>query len=390
MKLFLLMLLCVVITNEISAQGVTKNGESTNASTTFVSRNSKIGSGLVLDRNGKVYVLASIFPTTSPPICFTASPAILTATGDGGTGLYTYQWYKNSAVIPGATNSIYSPANINITSSNGYYCAITSGSYGTAITSTTAINIKAQATITAGGGGSYTVGTDVTLTSGGSNIINQYWQGPNGFYTVEKDPVLNNITFAMAGTYIVTGNSLSGINMVTNGDFESGNIGFTSDYNLAAQIANGLQPEGAYDVIVSPQSRHGSFEPCADHTSGIGKQMVVNGSPIPDAEIWTQTVNVVPGTDYQFTYWVQSVYNSNPSRMQLWVNDNPIGLPYIAIPETCQWKQFNYNWNSGLSTTAKLSLTNQNIIKDGNDFALDDIVFKQVCNTTSSVVVTVQ
>ena len=387
MKLFLLMLLCVVIASAISAQGVTKNGASTNTSTTFVSRNSKIGSGLVLDRNGKVYVLASIFPKSSPPICFSASPAILTATGDGGTGSYTYQWYNStSGIITGATSSTYSPANINVTSSNGYYCAITSGSYGTANTDITTVNVIALAKITALGGGSFNKNSNVTLTSSGTNIINQYWQGPNDFFSVAKDITLD-MRSAIPGTYTVTGNSLSGNNLVTNGDFELGNIGFTSGYTLNNLS---LVTEGTYAVVANPNSVHTGFVNCIDHSNPGTMQMVVNGALIADVNVWSETVDVVPGTDYQFTYWVQSVHDGNPSVLQLWVNGKSAGPKYTAIKATCNWIQFNYNWSSDANTTkAILSLTNQNIVQDGNDFALDDIVFKQVCNTTSSQVVTV-
>jgi len=390
MKLFLLMILCVVTTIEISAQGITQNGESVGTSSTFVSRNSKIGSGLVLDRNGKVYVVAYIYPKSVPPMCYTPSTITFTATGDGGTGSYTYQWYnKNNVKIDGATGSTYSVDYINAAATTGYYCAITSGSYGTVNSDLTSVTIKAQATITAGATGPFPIGSPVHLTSSGTNITNQYWQGPNSFFSVDPNPVTLPLP-AGTYTYTVTGNSLSGNNLVINGDFELGNTGFTSDYKPAEQTANGLEPEGYYDVVVSPQSRHPSFATCSDHTTTNGKQMVVNGSPSSNAKIWSQPVTVDQNTDYQFTYWVQSVYNLNPSQTQLWVNDLPIGLPYTAIPETCQWKQFNYNWNSGSSTTANLSLTNQNTIADGNDFALDDIVFMQVCNTTSTVIVTVQ
>jgi hypothetical protein len=162
MKLFLLMILCVVTTIEISAQGITKNGESVGTSSTFVSRNSKIGSGLVLDRNGKVYVVAYIYPKSVPPMCYTPSTITFTATGDGGTGSYTYQWYnKNNVKIDGATGSTYSVDYINAAATTGYYCAITSGSYGTVNSDLTSVTIKAQATITAGATGPFPIGSPV-------------------------------------------------------------------------------------------------------------------------------------------------------------------------------------------------------------------------------------
>lgn len=467
MRLFLLILLCVVITNGISAQGVTKNGESVGASSTFVSRNGKIGNGLVLDRNGKVYVLASINPTIVPPICYTTSPGTFTATGDGGTGSFTYQWYTTTDIIPGATNSTYSPANLSATT--GFYCAITSGSYGPTNTSTTTVTVNntlptvtgirpasncgtgtlslgatassgtinwynlstggsslwtgdtfttpsintsttyyaeatsggcnsatrtpvlasilPQASITAGGGGSFSIGSNVTLTSGGTNNTNQYWEGPNDFFSIQQNPVLNNITSAMAGIYTVTGSSLSNVNLVTNGNFELGNTGFSSSYTNATD----LHPEGTYAVVRHPNLVHDGFTDCADHTSNSGiLQMVVNGATVAGVGIWTETVNVVPDSYYQFSYWVQSVVAGNPSIMQLYVNDVPIGVPYTANSATCSWKEFNYNWQSGPGiTTAKLSLTNQNITPNGNDFALDDIVFQLVCKDTDTVVVTV-
>ena len=39
---------------------------------------------------------------------------MFTATGTGGTGIYTYQWYKTpSSILTGATNSTYDPGNIS-------------------------------------------------------------------------------------------------------------------------------------------------------------------------------------------------------------------------------------------------------------------------------------
>ncbi|MCX6326557.1 MAG: hypothetical protein NT144_07895, partial [Bacteroidia bacterium] len=78
---------------------------------------------------------AGISPGNSS-ICYNTSPGTFTATGGGGTGSYTYQWYNTiSGIISGVTDPTYSPG--NITSTTGYYCAITSGSCGTVNTPTT-------------------------------------------------------------------------------------------------------------------------------------------------------------------------------------------------------------------------------------------------------------
>ncbi|MGD0711858.1 MAG: fibrobacter succinogenes major paralogous domain-containing protein [Bacteroidales bacterium] len=54
MKLYYCILLSVVITNGLSAQGITKYGESTNSSTNFVNQNGKTGSSSMLNKNGKI------------------------------------------------------------------------------------------------------------------------------------------------------------------------------------------------------------------------------------------------------------------------------------------------------------------------------------------------
>ncbi|MEI6436153.1 MAG: hypothetical protein WCP32_15055, partial [Bacteroidota bacterium] len=267
----------------------------------------------------------------------------------------------------------------SLTSSTTYYVDATVGSCTSTPRTPVLASVIPPATITAGGGGTFCTGSNITLTSSGTNITNQYWTGPNNFYSLEQNPVITNVTTAMSGTYTVTGSALSGINLVVNGDFELGNTGFTSGYAASAD----LFPEGTYAVVADPRSVHNQFISCPDHTSGTGLQMVVNGATIAGVTVWSETVNVVAGTDYQFTYWIQSVVGYNPSQLQLYANGIPAGPVYTALTPTCQWIQFIYNWNSGVSTTAVLSLVNQNIVAGGNDFALDDIVFQQACSSGS-------
>lgn len=242
-------------------------------------------------------------------------------------------------------------------------------------------------------GGTYCPGSTINLTSTGGDIQSRYWEGPNNFYSVSQNPQLTtNATTALSGTYTVTGNVVVGGNLVTNGDFEAGNSSFGSSYGYAGTASDALQPEGLYTVVSSPQSVHSNFTTHGDHTSGTGLQMVLNGSPTAGVVIWNQSVPVVPGANYQFTYWVQTVNITtpiNPSRLQLYVNGVAAGPIYTASSTYGQWTQFLYNASAGSSTVLNLELINQNTVANGNDFALDDIVFQQILSATASTNISV-
>ena len=54
----------------------------------------------------------------------------------------------------------------------------------------------------------------------------------------------------------------------------------------------------------------------------------------------------------------------------------------------CAWAEFNEVWNSGAATTADLCIRNQNTSIGGNDFAIDDITFREVCVQNDTINVT--
>ena len=301
----------------------------------------------------------------------------------GATASGTINWYAASTggTSLGTGSTFTTPV---LTSTTTYYVDVTSNGCISAARTAVVATIIPNATLTIGGGGTFCSGTNITLTSTGTNVSNQYWVGPNNFYSVLTNPVLSNSTSAMSGTYKLWASGVSGFNLVYNGNFEAGNVGFTSGYGYVAPSSNALYPEGLYTVVANPNTVHPNFIACGDHTTGSGLQMIVNGAVTVGVNIWSQTVNVAPNNYYQFTYWIQSVTGSNPAQLQLFVNGVAAGPIYTADLTTCSWEQFLYNWNSGSSTTAVLSLVNMNTIAGGNDFALDDIIFQQVCPASST------
>lgn len=185
-------------------------------------------------------------------------------------------------------------------------------------------------------------------------------------------------------TYYLTSEK-KGNNLIVNGNFSNGNTGFTSAYNYAATNIT----EGQYFVGASPQGWNSSLSNCGDHTTGNGNMMLVNGSPAPDIKIWTQTVTVLPNTNYSFSTWIQALWPPNPAQLQFSINNNDIGTLITASVPTCTWTQFYTTWNSGNATSATISIINKNTQITGNDFALDDISFSPIIISRDSVKITV-
>ena len=370
---------------------------------------------------------------TSSPVTPTVLSSVPTLTGFGymqGTGPSSVQKFTVSGTSLSTGIVVTPPSNFEISTSSG------SGFQSTAITislssgrvnptiiyvrliagltagSYTGVNISVASTgaatknialvgtvfvsplVTAGGGGNYCAGDTIRLTSTGADIQNRYWQGPNSFYSTVQNPKIGASTPSMSGTYTVTGNVVVGGNLIFNGDFELGRVGFGSGYTYVDTTnTQALYPEGDYTVVKLPHSVHPNFSTWPDHTTGRGLQMVVNGAPVAGVVVWSQSVPVIPGATYVFTYWEQTVNvpenPKNASQLQLYVNGVAAGPVYTAPLVNNSWANFIYNAAAGSNTVLNLELINQNTIASGNDFALDDIVFQQILQATSSVDVAV-
>lgn len=169
----------------------------------------------------------------------------------------------------------------------------------------------------------------------------------------------------------------SGVELVSNGNFEQGNIGFSNSYTFLQGPAPTMGA-GFFTVIDNPNDIHSGFTACPDHTpTGAGNQMVVNGATQTNVTIWCQTINVVPNANYLFSTWVQSVVAGNPALLQFSINGITLGSPFSPPAATCQWVEFFTSWNSGTNTTATICIVNQNTTGGGNDFSLDDISFME-------------
>ena len=163
--------------------------------------------------------------------------------------------------------------------------------------------------------------------------------------------------------------SVAGANLIVNGDFESGNIGFATAYQLGASTA-----AGSYAITTDPQLLHGGAVPYGDHSTGSGLMMVANGSTIANTLLWSQTVSVVPNTDYVFSAYVSSWSLGSPAELDLRMETmGSVVSTFTAPTQTALWQEWSVILNSGASNSLNINIVNRNIASHANDFAIDDI-----------------
>lgn len=216
------------------------------------------------------------------------------------------------------------------------------------------------------------------------------WTPPNGL----SDPTILNPTTDQAGIYTLYAEYNTGNNIILNGDFSQGVSQFSSDYQHSTagsiitcpsgnEIYGFLGCEGTYDVLSDPSLGHTNFTACPDQ-SGDGNMLVVNGASTADVEIWCQTVAVDPDALYLFSAWVAQVNPSNPPNLQFTVNGDPLGGNFSSNG-VCAWSENSAQWEANGATSATICVTNQNTDASGNDFALDNISFIEICTATDQV-----
>jgi len=175
-------------------------------------------------------------------------------------------------------------------------------------------------------------------------------------------------------------------NLVPNGDFEGGNILFTSGYAFTPASNS---TEGEYTVRSNPFPWNGAFVSIGDHTSGAGLMMVANGSPVSGAVVWqSQSIAVGAATNYFFEAFVNNVCCQGGSpfgpgsesilEFSLSLNGNaPISLGTVTtnLALAGTWEGLSTQFLSGSAGNVVLSLINRNTNRGGNDFAIDDVFF---------------
>ncbi|MSP85395.1 MAG: hypothetical protein EXR18_06185, partial [Flavobacteriaceae bacterium] len=327
--------------------------------------------------------------TSINPSCPTSLNGSITGVGNGGILPYTFSLATTTATISNSTG-VFS----NL--SAGTYTLSIQDAAGASVppiivvlTPLNDITINAQATICEG--------APTNLSVSGS--LDPYlWTAnpPDSSLTAANNTsAAPTVTPATTTTYTVTsGIAANPVNLIVNGDFTLGNSGFLSDYvyyNIGSVPASGIQ--GVYGIVTNPTSWFAPFSPCTDHTSSAGNMLVADGSTTGTARVWYSpaSINVIPGKNYTFSYFLAAVATGGQAKLEVLINNVSIGLLAITPSSLCVWDEHSYIWNSGTNTTAVISIIDREGIPNGNDFAIDDLYFRETptCIYQKSVIITV-
>ena len=212
------------------------------------------------------------------------------------------------------------------------------------------------------------------------NYTKFYWTPSTGL----DNPNSLNPMFLYKGkgtyTYKLTAEGISTTNLVVNGNFESGNTGFSTGYTYTSTNTT----EGEYYVTNNPQSWNGGFSPCGDHTTGSGNMLLLNGHPVAGTNFWCQNIPTVAGRMYQLEFWSQSVVAFNIAQIGIKINGITVGSTQAG--GLCNWVLYTITFTATGAST-QICLNEVTGIRAGNDFAVDDIAVFEKCISMDDVTV---
>lgn len=168
---------------------------------------------------------------------------------------------------------------------------------------------------------------------------------------------------------------------IVNGDFEAGNMGFTTGYRYTSRTdKNALVDAGVYTIGKNPDNYHPKvFLSMGDHTTGQGNMMIINGDASLDRNkiIWAMKIDgLKKGEQYAFSAWGTMVGDMVPPILDFSFNN--VDMNEKLMPKTRGvWEQFYSIWTA-TDNFANIALKNRVNSGAGNDFAMDDISFAPV------------
>jgi len=195
--------------------------------------------------------------------------------------------------------------------------------------------------------------------------------------------------------------------MVFNGNFEQGNVGFKSDFTYKEKndgTSSTYFGWGVYAIGVGPNENSSQYycpgdfnSPGWDHYPTTGfPYLFADGKQVSGGQaFYSTTFSVEKHQEYIFQAKFANLNSggsfTNPGTdyaiFRFFVNDQPVS-EYDTLKSTWGvWQSLYTTFNSGEDTLVTVTVKNFGISQNGNDFCLDDVSFLKYCNTSDTIVI---
>ena len=178
-------------------------------------------------------------------------------------------------------------------------------------------------------------------------------------------------------------NASSSANLIVNGDFSAGNVGFGSGYTY---VGSGTVNDGNYSVRNSTNLSTTNWA-CTDHTtvSPMGNFLVANG-PRKSNTVWSQNINIISGRNYVFCFFANNLRsvapNTGPPMMgaRIMPSGQIIITPTVVNNLPDQWMIYTGTFTA--TTTGSITIEiYDNQSGEFADIAIDDISILECQNS---------
>jgi len=154
------------------------------------------------------------------------------------------------------------------------------------------------------------------------------------------------------------------VELVSNGGFESGNVGFSTDFTNANGATPGLESVSVMTSDYFGLSAH----------SGTAF-LAVNGGNVSGAlpTVWAQEVAVVSGVQYAISFELGGTATQPTPVGQLSVQLDGAEILNALAPASATYLSFGTTFTASATGTFTLSFVEQSTGYGGNDYGLDEI-----------------
>lgn len=170
-------------------------------------------------------------------------------------------------------------------------------------------------------------------------------------------------------------------NLVVNGDFSQGAVGFQTDYALASGAGNSMSPAGDYYIGDNPNALHSHWVSMSGTT-----MMMVNGADTAGAVVWEEgDFKPEGGSLYTFSGQATDLccgkesYVYSPADLVFQFSTNG-GQSFTTVAQLVthdgdagQWQTISGTFYVGPDSDLDVRILDLNTAEKGNDFAITDL-----------------